>query len=274
MRIGNRHSARFWLDNWAPASSITTAQILPGRRFGIPLTATIASLNREENWRLPPARTETMIEFYAHLTTLQLTDHPDYYEWEILGATTVRFCTGALYTYLRGSILEQPWTKAIWFPRAIPRHSFHSWLVYLNRCPTRDRMIQWGIQVSPTCLLCNLSAESRDHLYFDCSFSYELWRMVASRCRIAPSRTWASTITRMEALSLPKAFRLLTLLVWQATIYWLWSERNARLHNHIFRSPDLIFSLLDRQIRNKIFSFRNSNPTLSSMMLQRWIDTS
>ncbi|XP_013751499.1 uncharacterized protein LOC106453844 [Brassica napus] len=273
MRVENGRSARFWLDNWAPTSSITMSQVSPGGHLGIPLNATIASLNREGNWRLPPARSEAMLELYAYMTTIELTSQQDYYEREIQGTTTTKFSTGAIYTYLRGTISEPSWTKAIWFPRAIPRHSFHLWLMTLDRCPTRDRMIQWGIQVDPTCLLCNLAPESRDHLYFDYSYGFALWTMVTTRCRITPRRSWSRTIAQMEMLPLRKAERLLTLLSWQATVYWLWKERNDRHHNNTFRSVDSIFSLLDRQIRNKIQSFRESNPTLSSQMMHRWFET-
>ncbi|KAF3525423.1 hypothetical protein F2Q69_00051539 [Brassica cretica] len=125
----------------------------------------------------------------------------------------------------------------------------------------------------PTCLLCNLTGESRDHLYFDCSYSFDLWTLVASRCRIRLQRTWGITISQMEMLSIQKPYRLLTLLSWQATMYWLWKERNDRHRSNTFRSVDSIFSQLDRQIRNKIQSFWRSNPTLASKMMQSWTDT-
>ncbi|KAG5396411.1 hypothetical protein IGI04_018225 [Brassica rapa subsp. trilocularis] len=35
-----------------------------------------------------------------------------------------------------------------------------------------------------------------------------------------------------------KAKTLLTWLAWKATLYWLWNERNSRLHNNTFRSVD------------------------------------
>ncbi|WZZ81295.1 hypothetical protein YC2023_101867 [Brassica napus] len=51
----------------------------------------------------------------------------------------------------------------------------------------------------------------------------------------------------------------------------IWGERNACRHSQIFRSTDQVFKLLDRQLRNKLQSFRNSNPTRSSTMLQKSI---
>ncbi|CAA7040558.1 unnamed protein product [Microthlaspi erraticum] len=59
------------------------------------------------------------------------------------------------------------------------------------------------------------------------------------------------------------------LLAWQASIYWLWHERNTRLHRQVFCSMDSINTQIDRQIRNKIAGFRD--PTLASKLLQLWL---
>ncbi|KAJ4881601.1 Reverse transcriptase zinc-binding domain protein [Raphanus sativus] len=45
----------------------------------------------------------------------------------------------------------------------------------LNRCPTRDRILQWGLSTDGNCLLCNAAPESRDHIYYACAFSSEVW---------------------------------------------------------------------------------------------------
>lgn len=129
---------------------------------------------------------------------------------------------------LRGNVEEAPWAKAIWTSRSIPRQSFHAWLVVQNRIPTRDRLIGWGLQVPPLCLLCNIADESRDHIYWDCRFSFDLWSMVASRCRLNPQRNWETSLAQMISLPPPSTARSLTLLGWQATLYWTWNERNNR----------------------------------------------
>lgn len=273
MRLGNGQSARFWLDNWAPNGCISSLQASSGSRLGIPLNATIASLSINGNWNLPPARSEAMLDLYTFITTIVLTEEQDYYDWEVQGKITAKFSTGDLYTHLRGDFPDQAWAPVVWFTRSIPRHSFHSWLMILNRCPTKDRMLRWGFQVDPNCLLCNSRLESRDNLYYDCSYSFDLWTMIATRCRITPRRTWDETINQMQALAPQKANRLLTLLSWQASLYWIWNERLSRLHTNTFRSADVLFTIIDRQIRNKTQSFRESNPSLSSAMYQRWIDT-
>ncbi|CDY36632.1 BnaA07g04250D [Brassica napus] len=115
--------------------------------------------------------------------------------------------------------------------------------------------------------------ESRDHLFFDCAFSFDLWSRVSTRCSLAPIRSWNQTVAQMESLRGNKSARMLPLLAWQATIYWLWNERNGRLHATSHRPITVLFSAIDHQIRNKIQSFREGNPLLSSSMMQRWFTT-
>ena len=174
---------------------------------------------------------------------------------------------------MSGEIEDKGWAKLIWFTRSIPRHSFQAWQVYLNRCPTKDRMIGWGLHVDPMCVLCNSQLESRDHLFFDCPFSYDLWTLIASRCCRRPLRSWGQTVDQLTALVGDKAKRLLSLLAWQATIYWLWTEKNGRLHARPFTTTTVMYSVIDRQIRNKVQSFREINPSFSTTMMQRWFST-
>ncbi|KAF3607793.1 hypothetical protein DY000_02047434 [Brassica cretica] len=68
-----------------------------------------------------------------------------------------------------------------------------------------------------------------------------------------------------------RPLRLLTLLAWKSTTYWIWNERNARLHSNTFRSIDTLFCFIDLQFWNKTQSFRESNPQLSTAMLRSWI---
>lgn len=110
------------------------------------------------------------------------------------------YSTGQVYGILSGQGVAVPWSHIIWIAGGIPKHSFLSWLFLLNRCPTRDRLLNWGLQTSPTCLLCKSSPESRDHLYFLCPYSWSLWLPFARRCGLAElylldlaGKEWSST---------------------------------------------------------------------------------
>lgn len=63
---------------------------------------------------------------------------------------------------------------------------------------------------------------------------------IAGRLQLLPHQSWDTQITNMQNLQGPRQLNLLRLLAWQATLYNLWSERNTRLHQQIFKPPDTI----------------------------------
>ena len=142
----------------------------------------------------------------------------------------------------------------------------------LDRCPTKDRMAAWGLDVDRSCILCNAASESRDHLFFNCPYTWDIWESFMSRSPIPPPPlpNWHDVLSAMRATTPLGPWRLLTLLTWQATIYFCWSERNSRLHRSAFRHRDLIKKDIDRVIRQKIAATRYSNPNLSSSLFQAW----
>lgn len=64
--------------------------------------------------------------------------------------------------------------------------------------------LQWGIQTDPSCLLCNALSESRDHLLFDCSFSWIIWRKCSLKCNFQSSRNWDTTLTHLRNFTPPE----------------------------------------------------------------------
>lgn len=239
--------------------------------MGISNEASIASLRRGNNWLLPPARSEQLVNLHVYLTTVELNDYEDYYVWEIDGKTSDRYSTGTVYNKLceEGSLV--PWFRTIWTKSGIPRHNFLSWLFVLNRCPTRDRIMHWGHQTNPLCLLCNQYDENIDHLFFMCQYSWNLWGSLSLRCGIHPERAWDRVLAQIQTICPSSIKGTLLRLCWKGCIYWTWMERNARLHRQIFRSSDTVARLLDRQIRDMILSLRSTNPASSSRLMQQWL---
>lgn len=274
MRVGNDSSCRFWWDNWSPFGKLLDFLNEGNKtRLGIPLASRLEDLCIDGAWSLPPARTENQVLLHAYLTTLFLNNEEDTYEWEINGNVITKFSTGFFYDCLREVTASLPWVKSVWIKGGIPRHSFLCWLFCLNRCPTKNRLIQWGINTDPTCLLCQTAPESRDHLYYQCSFSWDLWQCVAQRCQFTAAQQWTQTVTDLQSLPAAGSYTQLVLLAWQSTMYYLWAERNNRLHNSSFRSGDSIFLQIDSSIRNRISSRRDQNPGNSSRMLQMLFST-
>lgn len=77
------------------------------------------------------------------------------------------------------------WHYLIWIKKGIPTHNtFICWLFHLNRFPTKDHIITWGIPTELCCILWQTCHETRDHLLYDCSFSAQLWNRICYRCGV------------------------------------------------------------------------------------------
>lgn len=241
-------------------------------RLGVPKEATFASLHRAGRWILPPARTDDQLALHIHQTTISLTNDDDQYEWILDGKKCSKYNTGGIYTHLQGPKPSVPWALVVWIKLGIPRQNFLSWLVVLDRCPTKDRLIRWGLpNVDPNYLLCNTHHESRNHLFFYCSFSATVWRAITDRCQFQSPAGWEENLNSLIHLRGNKELRRLTLLAFQSTVYWLWTERNKRQHQQVFRTTDSLIRTIDKQIRNRIQTVRSSNPRACSTMMQLWL---
>ena len=150
---------------------------------------------------------------------------------------------------------------------------FLVWLMVRNRCPTRDRIISWGLQTDPRCLLCNVADESIAHCFFDCNFAWDVWRIMAAKCHFASSRQWTAILPQIKSHTSNKVQTTFLLLCWQATLYALWTERNNRLHNAHFTSPDGLVAQIKLTVKNRISSLRIDRPNFSSSLLQLWFST-
>lgn len=243
LRVSNGINCRFWTDNWSSLGSMRQYLQLGNTSLGISEQATLATLYTNGGWQMPPARSETQVQVHAILTTLHLRIHE----------------------------ASVPWHQTVWNKGGIPRHSFLSWLLVLNRCPTRDRIIGWGLPTSPLCLLCNLQCESRNHLFFECPYTWSIWSVLFRRCGFQPERDWTRVLEQLQRQNRRSPIGILSLLCWQSCLYWSWSERNTRLHLNVFRSPDSLIKRIDRQIRDRILSLRSANPSSSSVMMQQWL---
>lgn len=77
---------------------------------------------------------------------------------------------------LREKKAQCAWEKGVWFSQATPKFSFMVWLATLNKMATMDRVSRWSNGVDAGCVLCKSVLESRNHIFFECFFSSQVWQ--------------------------------------------------------------------------------------------------
>ncbi|CAL9244955.1 unnamed protein product [Arabidopsis halleri] len=259
--IGNGRRASFWFDNWTPLSPLINSIGTDGpRNLRVPLNAKVCDTCNQDGWSLTNPRSEESLRLHTYLTTISLpsdTQKKDTYDWVVDGKTYAGYSSKAMWAVLRPRAAAVGWFSSVWFKGATPRHAFTMWTANLDRLPTKSRLLGWGMNIDPTCGLCSLHLECRDHLLLSCDFALFIWNAVCIRLQLpqVSFSSWPDLLdwTRTKHVNSPSTLRK---LVAQSVIYAIWKQRNNHLHNQTYILPSLIFKEIDREIKNSITARR------------------
>ena len=142
---------------------------------------------------------------------------------------------------------------------SIPKHVLISWMAILNRLPTMDRLALWGVNVRETCSLCLEELETRDHIFFGCKYSKEIWKRILLLCELKREvGTWTEELQWAEQKIKGKVLISIVLrMAWKALIYHIWCERNRRLHNGDAKSSSQMLERIKGEVCIKLAGLKN-----------------
>ena len=168
---------------------------------------------------------------------------------EVWKVTGTKFSIAEIWKVIWPRKEKVSWHKLLWSSLNIPRHAMVVWMAILNRLPTKDRLISWGMEVNGICCLCQNANETRDHLFVECSYSKGIWAMILANCGI--SRVIGSWNEELQwAIRNMKGKQLVATLLrvaWKAFIYYIWKEKNGRLYGQIMETSLQVFGTLRKQ---------------------------
>ncbi|CAH2080111.1 unnamed protein product, partial [Thlaspi arvense] len=247
IQIGNGDDTFFWWDPWTPFGSLIHFLGPMGpATMGIPLFSLVRDCIQNGNWNLRAA------------------------SLPLLATPPCGLCKKETNA-IRSKNPTVSWYSLVWHKVAIPKHAAATWLFMLNRNPTFDRMVAWVLDVETICLLCGSSSESQNHLFFDCPFSNRVWSALLLKLDILNAPTsWAQIISWLPAALPQRDAQLGLLLLWQASIYELWKERNRRLHQGLTLPHYKIFKKIVYLMRNKTMALKNVCSKHSEALTLLW----
>ncbi|XP_022019075.1 uncharacterized protein LOC110919105 [Helianthus annuus] len=165
----------------------------------------------------------------------------------------------------------------VWYGQCIPRHSFHLWLVLKNKLKTQDRLAVWeaGSETNlrlMCCPLCNYGRDSRDHLFFQCTYAAKVWNIVNRRIDMGNvNDTWNSILVWIEQNSASKKLEhIVCKLVVAASAYFIWQERNNRLFSNVQRNEDTVAQVVLDMVRLRIMGFKIGRDANHGKLLEAW----
>ncbi|CAN6894972.1 unnamed protein product [Brassica oleracea] len=256
--IQSGETALFWHDNWTglgPLIEITGAN--GPQVSGIALSSVVSQAIFEGEWTVTRGRHRVIQLLRACLPAQPPTlihGSDDYFLWRTSADTVPsQFSASRTWKALHPTPATVPWYSSIWFKSGIPKHAFHAWVSVRGRLPTRDRLLNWGMSVPSTCLLCGLADESRDHIYFSCSYSRSVWDSFFTQTSFNQPYTFSEVIRWVHHSTPPGKIRTICKLVTQAVFYAIWNEKNKRLHTSVARHPQLIIREIQIILKAKLY---------------------
>ncbi|XP_059629568.1 uncharacterized protein LOC132272433 [Cornus florida] len=140
------------------------------------------------------------------------------------------------------------WFKFCW-GKSWPRWSVFGVFLFQDRLPTMVNLQRRKVQLAPWCSLCLQEYDTRDHLFVGCSYAISFWKWIVD---IMGWNFDISLIFTFEDLLywFSQQTNKMIYLIFVATLWSIWQERNGRLHGHLFRLPQdaarqILFEVLD-----------------------------
>ena len=186
-----------------------------------------------------------------------------------LGRPDGEFTFASALEVIRDMVSKVDWAPIIWFRWHVPKYAFHVWVMMLNRAPTKDRLLRWGLNVDPLCVFCRQGSEDREHLYFQCCFTKRIWQQIMRQasgpywiCNWEDIITWLRERYGTHSLS-----SLVVKLGFGAIVFHVWMERNRRLFGGNVRTEEDICQAICHDIRVSVYSNKGYRDTRKNQRL-------
>ena len=122
-----------------------------------------------------------------------------------------------------------PWEYSwIWHLDIMPKLKVFLWQLCHSSLPTRGTLLKRGLQIDPSCPLCNHHSEDLTHLFLRCPAIQEVWNLakehnwILSTISIAPSDTVPIWLTKLRQTATLTRFDRIVALLWS-----IWKTRNS-----------------------------------------------
>nr|GEU29256.1 hypothetical protein [Tanacetum cinerariifolium] len=120
--------------------------------------------------------------------------------------------------------------------------------------------------------LCSSQADSHEHLFYECSFSSKVCcsiRHLAAMDNVSPN--FQDIVSFLQPIATKRtAISIIGRLLFAASSYFLWIERNNRLFKGLKRSPEDVRDIILVTVRLKLLSFKFKNRDKVKKLLSSW----
>jgi hypothetical protein len=234
-KIGNGNEASVWFDTWdvyCPLKNQVSSRNVTDAGYNLQEKVSDVVSNAEWKW---PASWYTLFPVLNQKITVPIlrNDQEDQLFWKSHDGILKDFSVRDMWHTVRDRRNEVNWFELVWSKYGIPRHVIRLWLIMRKRLKMHDRLYQWDVGndvdlSTLRCPLCKVQPDTHDHL-----FSAKVWLnvlKVADFPSISP--VWNDIMGWLIPSSKhDDAQSIVGRLIVAASSYFIWQERNNRIHS-------------------------------------------
>lgn len=258
-KVGRNSSFLLWHDPWLENQPLiyrfgSVIRLVDSYNF-----AKASSMMNDTGWNPHPSNHVLAIEL-RHLLLNSEVQTCDSILWDGQKTATI----ASIWDSLRNAMIAPLWIPTIWHSWAIKKCSIFLWLALKNRLLTKDRMLHFGMNVNPVCLLCKVMNESAEHLFCSCTYSLQ----ILSCSPIRLTNNWAGYLQgQFSLVSTTQVQKQVLYLYMAVAVHCIWRERNERLHGSVGRSAKRLLLEVKRVVREKLFTCNSFKKAVRKDML-------
>jgi hypothetical protein len=137
-----------------------------------------------------------------------------------------RYSSAAYYKFMFADLEVSPIFRKLWKSKSLHKPKVFVWLLLVDRLNTRDLIDRrhWHLNSGVNCALCGQwERETREHLFFNCSFAIRVWHKLGIIWATDPSM---ATMFERAKLTFqgPKFIQVATCALWG-----IWKIRNSKV---------------------------------------------
>ncbi|XP_013665251.1 uncharacterized protein LOC106369675 [Brassica napus] len=252
--VGNGRHISYWYDNWS-ANGVLIDPL--GERgitdMDISRDATVedAVLNTRRRRR---HRTLELNNIEAELLVIKekrRSNVEDVALWKRKSCFKSTFSTQETWMLTRETKPICNWAKGIWFPQATPKFVFVTWLAM-------DRVLRRNQGVDAACVLCKIAVETRNYLFYECSYASQVWEHLAKVIlRSSYTNIWSESVILIMDGNREKNSLFCIRYAFQASVHALWKERNKIKYGDKLLLLSSLKKFIDKGVRNQLSLMRS-----------------
>ncbi|XP_074305632.1 uncharacterized protein LOC141640852 [Silene latifolia] len=145
--------------------------------------------------------------------------------------------------------------RTIHDPAVLPKHAVIGAMGCSNKLPTGDNLKSRGMIMANRCVLCEAAEEDVHHLFFDCSYSLQVWTVVRGRmCILDPDSNLVHLLKWLRERNTGRARdKVKTRVAFVCTLYTIWKERNKRIFKGQSTSAHTLSSRICYDITTRMY---------------------